>query len=320
MIEKKEGYTMSNPLQEILKQQPFIVQDGAFATELERAGFVINDPLWSAIALYEKPELVKQVYRSYLNAGADVLITASYQGTVEGFMKKGFSKEKSKDLIRLSVRLAKEVRDEFWADNQDKSRAYPLIAASVGPYGAHLADGSEYRGNYGVSRKTIADFHRENIGILAEEEPDLFACETVPSFLEAQALGDALSSYPESKAWISFSCKDGHHTCEGNPITECAAFLDTVPEVLAIGVNCCPPGIVESLVRDIKSVTDKVIVVYPNSGETYDPASKTWKGSAVSYADYAKSWYDAGARFIGGCCRTTPDDIRAVRNVLDSLR
>lgn len=311
---------MSNPLQNILHKQPFIVQDGAFATELERAGFVINDPLWSAIALYQRPDLVKTVYRSYLDAGADVLITASYQGTVEGFMKKGFSKEKSKDLIRLSVRLAKEVRDEFWSENQDKSRVYPLIAASVGPYGAHLADGSEYRGNYGVSRETIADFHRENIGILAEEKPDLFACETVPSFLEAEALADVLASYPENRAWIAFSCKDGHHTCEGNPITECAQFLDTVPAVAAIGVNCCPPGIVESLVRDIKSVTDKVIVVYPNSGEEYDANTKGWKGQRVSYAEYTARWYEAGARFIGGCCRTTPDDIRAVRKVMEDLK
>ncbi len=311
---------MGNPLKEILKSQPFIVQDGAFATELERAGFTINDPLWSAIALYEKPELVKKVYRSYLDAGADVLITASYQGTVKGFMKKGFSVEKSKDLIRLSVRLAKEVRDEFWADNKDPNRAYPLIAASVGPYGAHLADGSEYRGNYGVSREALADFHRENIGILAAEKPDLFACETVPSFLEAEALADALKNYPDNSAWICFSCKDEHHTCEGNPITECAAFLDKVPQVASIGVNCCPPAIVESLVKDIASVTDKVITVYPNSGEEYDPITKGWKGSAVSYAEYTKIWYEAGARLIGGCCRTTPDDIRAVRRVMEILR
>lgn len=309
-----------NPLQKILSTHPFIVQDGAFATELERAGFTINDPLWSAIALYKKPELVKQVYRSYLDAGADVIITASYQASVEGFVKKGFTPEHAKDLIRLSVTLAKDARDEFWAENTDKNRAYPLVAASLGPYGAHLADGSEYRGAYGVSKETITSFHKENLDILAEAAPDLYAFETVPCYLEAEAIVDALAGYPENSAWVAFSCKEGHHTCEGNPITDCAKLLDTVPQIASIGVNCCPPGIVETLVRDIASVTKKIIVVYPNSGETYDPVTKSWKGSPVAYADYARSWYDAGARLIGGCCRTTPEDIRNVRALEISLR
>lgn len=309
-----------NPLQKILSAQPFIVQDGAFATELERAGFTINDPLWSAIALYKKPELVKKVYRSYLDAGADVIITASYQASVEGFVKKGFTPEHAKELIRLSVSLAKDARDEFWAENTDESRAYPLVAASLGPYGAHLADGSEYRGAYGVPKETITSFHKENLDILAEAVPDLYAFETVPCYLEAEAIADALAGYPEDSAWVAFSCKEGHHTCEGNPITDCAKLLDAVPQVASIGVNCCPPGIVESLVRDIASVTKKIIVVYPNSGETYDPVTKGWIGSPVSYRDYAKIWYDAGARLIGGCCRTTPDDIRAVRRTMESLR
>lgn len=309
-----------NPLQKILSTQPFIVQDGAFATELERAGFTINDPLWSAIALYKKPELVKKVYRSYLDAGADVIITASYQASVEGFVKKGFTPEHAKELIRLSVALAKDARDEFWAENTDKSRAYPLVAASLGPYGAHLADGSEYRGAYGVPKETITSFHKENLDILAEAAPDLYAFETVPCYLEAEAIADALAGYPEDSAWVAFSCKEGHHTCEGNPITDCAKLLDAVPQIASIGVNCCPPGIVESLVRDIASVTKKIIVVYPNSGETYDPVTKSWQGSPVAYADYARSWYNAGARLIGGCCRTTPDDIRAVRKTMESLR
>lgn len=148
--------------------------------------------------------------------------------------------------------------------------------------------------------------------VLAEAGPDLFACETIPSLVEALAEADVLSEIPGASGWISFSCKDEFHTCGDDLIGDCAEALDEFPQVKAIGVNCTAPEYVESLIREIRKHTDKPVVVYPNSGEHYDAGSKTWNGASAEYADYVRTWYAAGARLIGGCCRTTPADIRKV--------
>ncbi|WP_443653389.1 homocysteine S-methyltransferase [Dialister hominis] len=304
---------------EILKKYPFIVLDGAFSTELEKQGFAINDELWSAIALYKNPELVEAVHLSYYEAGADIVTSASYQATVDGFEKKGFSKEEAASLIQSSIALVQDARDEYLSSHEEENRPAPLTAASVGPYGAYLADGSEYRGDYGKTREELADFHRERIHILAEAGPDVFACETIPCLVEALAETDVLSKIPGAEAWISFSCKDGLHTCGGDLISDCAKALKDIKEVAAIGINCTAPQYVESLIKEIVKVTDKPVVVYPNSGEDYDAGSKSWEGSAAKYEDYVKIWYEAGARLIGGCCRTGPEDIRKVAAFRKSL-
>lgn len=304
---------------EILKKYPFIVLDGAFSTELEKQGFAINDELWSAIALYKNPELVEDVHLSYYEAGADIVTSASYQATVDGFEKKGFSKEEAASLIQSSIALVQDARDEYLSSHEEENRPAPLTAASVGPYGAYLADGSEYRGDYGKTREELADFHRERIHILAEAGPDVFACETIPRLVEALAETDVLSEIPGAEAWISFSCKDGLHTCGGDLISDCAKALKDIKEVAAIGINCTAPQYVESLIKEIVKVTDKPVVVYPNSGEDYDAGSKSWEGSAAKYEDYVKIWYEAGARLIGGCCRTGPEDIRKVAAFRKSL-
>lgn len=302
-----------------LKAFPLVVLDGAFGTEVARRGFDTNDELWAAKALFEKPELVQSVHYDYYVAGADIATSASYQATVEGFGKKGFSREQSKELIRLSVRLVKQARDSFWSSAEKAGRPAPLAAASVGPYGAYLADGSEYRGDYKASRAELADFHAERLDLLIQAVPDILACETLPIFSEAAAILENLRRYPEVEAWFSFSCKDEAHTCGGDAIADCARFLDREPQVTAIGVNCTAPQYVAGLIRNIRSQTDKPIVVYPNTGESYDAVTKTWHGSATPYHDYVRQWYEAGARLIGGCCRTTPDDIRGIAALRSQL-
>ncbi len=202
-----------NTIEKYLEQYPLIVLDGAFGTELARRGFDTNDALWSAKALFEKPELVEAVHRDYYEAGADVSTSASYQATVEGFEKKGFSREQAKELIVRSVRLVQQARDKFWAQTSKRQgRSRPLVAASVGPYGAYLANGSEYRGDYKASRAELADFHAERLAILVGAEPDILACETLPLLDEALAILTDLHHYADAGAWISFSCKDAEHT------------------------------------------------------------------------------------------------------------
>ena len=296
-----------------LARYPLLVLDGAFGTELARRGFDTNDALWSAKALFEKPELVEAVHRDYYEAGADISTSASYQATVEGFEKKGFTREQAKELIVRSVRLVQQARDAFWQQKEKRvGRPQPLAAASVGPYGAYLADGSEYCGDYGASRAELADFHAERLAILVSAGPDILACETLPLLDEARAILDDLRRYPDAGAWISFSCKDAEHTCGGDAIADCARLLDKESQVAAIGVNCTAPQYVADLIRNIRAHTAKPVVVYPNTGETYDAVTKTWHGSPTPYRDFVRQWYKAGARLIGGCCRTTPDDIRGI--------
>ena len=304
-----------------LAKYPLLVLDGAFGTELARRGFDTNDELWSAKALFEKPELVEAVHRDYYEAGADISTSASYQATVEGFEKKGFTREQAKELIVRSVRLVQQARDAFWQQRAKRvGRPQPLVAASVGPYGAYLADGSEYRGDYGASRAELADFHAERLAILVSAGPDILACETLPLLDEARAILDDLRRYPDAGAWISFSCKDAEHTCGGDAIADCARLLDKESQVAAIGVNCTAPQYVADLIRNIRAHTAKPVVVYPNTGETYDAVTKTWHGSPTPYRDFVRQWYKAGARLIGGCCRTTPDDIRGIAAFRASLQ
>ena len=309
-----------NCIEKVLKEFPFVVLDGAFGTEVARRGFDTSSELWAAQALFERPDLVKAVHRDYYEAGADITTGASYQATVEGFESKGFSHAQAADLIRLSVRLVREARDEFLQARQQQysagtvtdRRPFPLAAASVGPYGAYLADGSEYTGNYKISRAELADFHAERIALLLEEGPDILACETLPLFQEAEAILQNVNKYSEALAWISFSCKDGRHTCSGDLISDCARFLDKEPKVAAIGVNCTYPDYVADLIREIRKETDKPVLVYPNTGGTYDPETKSWTAAPCPYQTYVKEWFACGARLIGGCCGTTPEDIRGI--------
>lgn len=304
-----------NPIENILKDYPILVLDGALATELESRGCNINDSLWSAKVLAENPEIIEKVHYDYFASGADCAITASYQATIEGFMKKGFTREASVELIRNSVKIAKRARDKFWNETSDKAdRPYPIIAGSIGPYGAFLADGSEYRGDYKIPEKELVDFHRTRMELLIDEGVDIIACETIPTLLEAKALIKLLKEFPKVYCWISFSARNSFEISDGTPISECAEFLDSFEQVAAIGVNCTNPKYVPELIKSIRENCKKPVIVYPNSGEEYNACTKTWQGETSSdfYGSSARLWYAAGARIIGGCCRTTPEDIRAI--------
>jgi homocysteine S-methyltransferase len=304
-----------NPITSILDHHSILVIDGALATELERRGCDLNDALWSAKILLEQPEIIKQVHLDYFEAGADCAITASYQATVEGFAKRGLNEKEATDLIQKSVKLAIEARDEFWADETNREgRSKPFVAASVGPYGAFLADGSEYRGNYGLTEKELMDFHRPRMRALIEAGADIFACETVPSLIEAQAVAKLLKEFPTITAWVSFTARDEKHISEGQVFADCVKQLATHPQIAAIGINCTSPKYISALIREGKKSTDKPILIYPNSGETYDASKNDWNGDPVldSFGEQAREWYDAGARLIGGCCRTMPQDIRVI--------
>lgn len=304
-----------NPIASILDRYPALVIDGALATELERRGYDLKDELWSAKILLEQPEAIQQLHYDYFKAGADCAITASYQATIKGFEKRGLSEQEAIALLQKSVRLAIEARDEFWADESNRAgRSKPFVAASVGPYGAYRADGSEYRGNYGLTEEELMDFHRPRMKALIEAGPDLLACETIPCLSEAQALVKLLDEFQVIQAWISFSCRDAAHVSEGQRLEDCVRSVESNPFVIAVGVNCTSPEYIPSLIREVRKATDKPVLVYPNSGERYDPSTNDWDGQPVyeSFSKQARGWFEVGARLIGGCCRTTPQDIEGI--------
>jgi homocysteine S-methyltransferase len=304
-----------NPIEKILNNFPIMIIDGAMATELENYGCNLNDRLWSAKILMENPNLIKQVHTDYFIAGADCAITASYQATIEGYRERGLTEDEAIGLIKKSVQIAIKSRDEFWRNIENQnSRPKPIVAASVGPYGAFLADGSEYRGNYLLNEDELVAFHRQRIRILVEAGADILACETIPCLIEAKAITRVLKEFPEIYAWISFSAKDELHISNGEKIADCAEWLEGEKQVAAIGINCSSPKFIESLIKEIKGKTSKPIIVYPNTGEEYDAMSKQWNEVAPTkqFATSTQRWYEAGAKIIGGCCRTQPEDIRAI--------
>ena len=281
-----------------------VVLDGGLASELERMGADLHDRLWSAHLLIDDPDLIRQVHLAYFAAGADVAISASYQASFEGFAERGLGRTRAAGLMRRSVELAREAAEGAGADR--------MVAASVGPYGAVLADGSEYDGRYGLSVQELIDFHAPRIEALLEAVPDLLAIETIPSILEAEALVRILDALPDVTAWISFSCSDGLHISDGSLFADAAALASSTQGVVAVGVNCSPPVHIPALLSSAR--VDTPLLAYPNLGSTWDASAKSWivEGPRPDLGAAAAVWREAGARIVGGCCGTTPDDIRAI--------
>ncbi|WP_326821311.1 homocysteine S-methyltransferase [Streptosporangium sp. NBC_01756] len=283
-----------------------VILDGGLATHLEALGADLRDELWSAKLLLENPSLIRQAHLDYFAAGAEVATTASYQASIPAFVRRGLGADEAEKLILLSVRLAVEARDLHGTGT---------VAASVGPYGAYLANGAEYTGDYDLDEDGLADWHRERWHILAGSGADLLACETVPSYPEARAFGRLLAETPGMRAWVSFSCRDGAHINDGTPIEDAAALFAGNPQVIAVGVNCTAPRHVPGLIGRIDG---KPVMAYPNSGEAWDAAGRRWLGPTdpVEFGEAAAGWHAAGAAFVGGCCRTTPEHIRQIREHL----
>ena len=291
-----------------------MVIDGSMSTPLERMGCDLNHTLWTARVLAEQPELIRQVHLNYLRAGADCGITASYQASIPGLLSAGYSLEEAEMLISRSVKIFLEARSQWWEDEGKSSgRMFPLCLASVGPYGAYLADGSEYRGNYQIADEELRIFHKRRMEILLEAGTDMLLIETIPSLREALITAE-LAEELKADYWISFSCKDRFHINEGDLIADCARELSSgrYLNLSVIGVNCTRPEYIESLILELKKETELPIAVYPNSGEEYDPRNKTWTKAkqGMAFGAWALSYMKAGASAVGGCCTTVEDHIR----------
>jgi homocysteine S-methyltransferase len=304
----------------LLPDEPVIL-DGGLATELEAREHDISGSLWSARVLRSAPDAIEQLHYDYYAAGARIAITASYQASYEGFAAAGIDAAETDRLLQLSVKLACSARARYLRDHPDDPREL-LVAASVGPYGAVTHDGAEYRGDYGLEVDALVEFHARRFAVLAASAADLLACETIPLLEEARAYVTLLKRHAGRRAWLSFTTPDGIHTPHGEPLVECARLVDGVASVIAVGVNCVKPELVGPAIRSLRTGTDKPIVVYPNSGESWDAGAESWHGAPArdSLAALAPGWIQAGARLIGGCCRVGPTQIAALATALSRAR
>ena len=310
-----------DPFAPLLALRGVVVLDGGLATQLEAQGNSLADPLWSARLLLENPGEIVRAHLAFYRAGAAVATTASYQATFEGFAARGIDRAAAVGLLRRSVTLASEARAAWRAERPPDDRSALLVAASIGPYGAFLANGGEYTGRYGRSVAQLRDFHRERLEVLVATEADLLACETIPELEEGMALVELLDATPGARGWLSFSCADGAHLRSGAGVEEAFALAGQSSRVLAVGVNCTAPEHIDELLARARSVTSKPLVVYPNSGEGWDPVARRWIRAAGPTVDgsAARRWIEEGATIVGGCCRVSPDQIEEVSAMVTTL-
>ncbi|MDO8391760.1 MAG: homocysteine S-methyltransferase [Actinomycetota bacterium] len=287
-----------------LVRSPFTVLDGGLSTALEELGERPKGMLWTAATLLDRPELITAAHRLYMDAGADVVITSSYQASEAGFVAAGCTPLEARRLLASTTAVA-------------RASGASVVACSVGPYGAYLGDGSEYRGEYTASWADVRAFHRSRLEVLVDTAPDVFAIETMPTRAEAEIVVHELRALTDAPAWVSFTCADDAHTCGGDVFAQAVAAV--APAVSIVGLNCTAPGLVEPLLRSL--TVDLPYVVYPNHGAAWDGEHKCWVGptGGREIPSLVPAWLRAGARLIGGCCGVGSAGIRALAALRASL-
>ena len=303
---------------EFLTNNP-VVLDGAMSTPLEKLGADTNNDLWTAKALIDNEELVYEVHKMYFEAGADLIITDTYQANVQAFEKVGYSEKEARNLIKKAVKIAQKARDDY----ENRTGKHNYIAGTIGPYGAYLANGSEYRGDYELSVEEYQQFHLPRIEELVNAEVDILAIETQPKLDEVLAILELLKEkYPQQKVYVSYTLSDDDTISDGTPLPRAIHALEDYSQVIAVGINCVKLELVEPALKNMKEITDKHLIVYPNSSAVYDPKSTTWSQpkTSATFEELIPNWYEAGARIIGGCCTTGPKEIKAVADFIKRNR
>ena len=303
---------MDNPFAPWLNAGRTVILDGGLGTELERRGHQNLGRLWSSALVKTNPSALREVHRDFLAAGADVIATATYQASMPTLIECGHDRQSAAQVLRAAVQLAIEERDAH--------ASTALVAASIGPFGAHLADGSEYTGGYQLSADDLYAFQSERWHILAESPADVLACETMPSMADVRAVVRLLHETPSRWAWISLMCRDATHLADGTPLTDVFAILNDTPNLAAVGANCIPPRLAPEIMETFRAFTSLPVMVYPNASNAWDMkmGQKLDELSAPEFAAESTSWKTHGAQIIGGCCKTTPEHVRQMKITLHS--
>lgn len=306
------------PLQSIINRHGSVVIDGALSTQLELLGCDLADPLWTARVLLQDPMKIQVAHEKYFEAGAQVATTATYQASLLGFKRQGYNEEVAQHLIVKAVELAKAARHQTLLRHPERNRWDMLICGSIGPYGAYLANGAEYTGRYQLSQDEYRDFHYRRMQLLVDSGVDMLAIETMPRVDEIQALLEMLTEF-KTTAWVTVVLDDASHLCDGTSLERLAALVNDYDQVEAVGVNCVKREWVEPSLRHLRESTTKPLIAYPNGGGAYDPLKKEWHsclGVPKSWHELVPIWSGLGARCIGGCCRTLPEDIAQIAKLM----
>ena len=306
MVNSYSADALRDSFAERIARRPIVI-DGGLSTQLEAQGVVFNSALWTGQALLDDPSTIESAHRAFVVAGADVVITASYQISRAGFEAIGRTAAEADGALRASVDVA------FKAVEGSST----LVAASVGPFGAIRHDGSEYRGNYGVPQAELESFHRERLAVLASAEPDLFAIETIPDLLEVEALVAALDAAPGIPAWLSVTIGPDGKLWAGQSLAEVARAVEQNPQIVALGINCVDPDLVEAAIRELRSISELPVIVYANGGGSWDAVTGTWSEPHRELTDQTCTrWLNTGAAGIGGCCGVSAEALRPVAKTL----
>jgi homocysteine S-methyltransferase len=276
--------------------------DGGLSTALEAQGFVIDGAMWTGELLLTNPEAVTAAHRSFVDAGADIIITGSYQLSFEGGRRAGWTDDEVEQALRNSTTAARlAAKDDT------------LVAASIGPFGAHRNDGSEFRGNYGVADSAIRDYHDRRIDILLDTEPDLLALETMPNIAEVRVLLELIESKSaDMPFWVSFTVTEPGVINGGGTFAEACALVEQYGNAMAVGINCSPLSVITPTLSGVD--TDLPFVVYPNAGQTWDSDAMAWSGEPeFTSASQVDEWVNLGARIVGGCCGYGPSKLSPAR-------
>ncbi|MBD5429138.1 homocysteine S-methyltransferase [Lactobacillus sp.] len=296
-----------------------LVLDGAMSDELQRQGTNLHSDLWTASALIDQIDKVYQAHLNYFKAGANIVITDTYQANIPAFLANGYSKEQASNFIRDAVKVAKKARNDY----EKQTGIHNFVAGTIGPYGAYLADGNEYRGEYELSKKEYLDFHLPRLKLILNEKPDIIAIETQPKLVETKVLLDWLKeNAPDIPIYVSFTLRDSKTLSDGTPLAKAGQLVNQCQQVIGVGINCIAPTLVGDALDELHRNTKKALVVYPNQGASYNPEIKEWEEipAKVNFSILTKTWYEKGARLIGGCCTTGPKEIEQISTTLKKLK
>lgn len=289
------------------------VLDGGLSFPLEEKKIRMNTNLWTAELLISKPELIREVHINYIDSGAKIITTSSYQASFKSLKKRGYSEIQSKNIILKSVEIVEEIKKNY--NNKI------IIAASIGPYGSYLADGSEYVGNYDINEETFFDFYKKKVDLLDSSSADVLAFETIPSYKEAKVISNILKE-TKKQSWISFSCKNQKEISDGTKLEKCCEYLNNHSKIFGVGVNCTSPKYISKLISILKrKLKNKKIIIYPNSGEIYDGKNKNWIGNSnITFESYIDEWLNLGVDILGGCCRVGTKEIKKIKDKIDLIK
>lgn len=296
-----------------------LILDGAMSTALEKQGVNTNNDLWTAVALENDLDKVYKVHMNYFKSGAQMTITNTYQANVQAFKKHGYNDEHTKKLITDAVQIAKKARDDY----QAQTGKHNWVAASVGPYGAYLSDGDEFRGDYSLTPKEYLAFHLPRLKILLENKPDCLAIETQPKLDEVIAILEWLKEYANQiPVYVTFTLHDTTKISDGTPLKKVMQKLNEYEQVFAVGANCFKPFLATTAIDRMRMFTQKIIIVYPNLGGVYDEFERNWIpfNADLDFTKLSKEWYKHGAHIIGGCCSTGTKQIQQIATFFQTIR